>query len=55
MEIYNEVIQDLLNPEAKNLKIHEDPEVCISSSPALLFPSSSISHVFFRKGFMLEE
>eukprot|EP00026_Physarum_polycephalum_P000195 Phypoly_transcript_00195.p1 GENE.Phypoly_transcript_00195~~Phypoly_transcript_00195.p1 ORF type:complete len:2011 (-),score=530.90 Phypoly_transcript_00195:36-5696(-) len=26
MEIYNEVIQDLLNPEAKNLKIHEDIE-----------------------------
>ena len=26
MEIYNEVIQDLLNPKPTNLKIHEDPE-----------------------------
>lgn len=32
MEIYNEVIKDLLNPENDNLKIHENPNVFILSS-----------------------
>lgn len=28
LEIYNEVIRDLLTPGSNNLKIHETPDVC---------------------------
>lgn len=33
LEIYNEIIKDLLSPENDNLKIHENPSVSAGSSP----------------------
>lgn len=46
LEIYNEIINDLLAPENVNLKIHEDKKVKRFQMPA---------HILNRKGYLLEE
>ncbi len=39
MEIYNEVIRDLLNPDLTNLKIHESAEVLFIHTFTIFLPS----------------
>ena len=47
LEIYNEVVKDLLNPESGPLRLLDDPEVCSSLSLSLsLSLSFSLSFKF---------
>jgi centromeric protein E len=44
MEIYNEIVKDLLRPESTNLRLLDDPEVCFQFDRVYALPPHILLH-----------